>query len=105
MTLTELDTIMAARRFVAQVEPKGIPVPIEPYLEEVGATLRRATDLQADEPGWSFVAPSGKRYICVNDADPQQRQRFTICHEIAHFVLGPAVRTRREALVEREEAT
>ena len=88
MTLTELGAIMAARRFIARVEPRGIPVPIEPYLEEVGAILRRATDLQANEPGWSFAGPGGKRYICVNSGDPQQRQRFTICHEIAHFVLG-----------------
>ncbi len=31
---------------------------------------------------------SGKRYICVNGNDREERQRFTICHEIAHIVLG-----------------
>ena len=87
MTPDEVIAVLKARRFVSRVKPTTIPVPIEPYLDAVGATLRRDTDLQVNEPGWSF-ATNGKRYICVNAADRKERQRFTICHEIAHAVLG-----------------
>ena len=87
MGLDEFAVVQRARRFVAGVNPKTIPVPMEPYLEEIGATLRRESDLRPDEPGWAFKA-NGKRYICVNAGDREERQRFTICHEIAHFALN-----------------
>ena len=87
MTPDEVIAVLKARRFVSIVKPTTIPVPIRPYLDAVGATLRHETDLQDNEPGWSF-ATNGTRYICVNAADREERQRFTICHEIAHVVLG-----------------
>lgn len=88
MILDEFTVVMRARRFVAKVKPAAIPVPMQLYLKAVGAILRRDEDLGPDEPGWSLKSPSGKHYICVNAEDPEQRQRFTICHEIAHIVLG-----------------
>ena len=87
MTLDEFTVVMRARRFVKRVSPATIPVPMQPYLEEAGATLKVDEDLGADEPGWSLKSPSGRHYICVNAADREERQRFTICHEIAHIVL------------------
>ena len=87
MGLDELAAVRKARQFVAKVNPKTIPVPVAPYLDEIGATLRRESDLLAGEPGWSFEA-NGKRYVCVNAHDREERQRFTICHEIAHFALN-----------------
>ena len=36
---------------------------------------------------WSFQN-RGKHYICVNSKDSYQRQRFTVCHELAHIVLN-----------------
>ena len=88
MALDELATVLRARRFVSEARPTTIPVPMQVYLNQAGASLHRETDLQADEPGWSFTTENGKRYICVNAADREERQRFTICHEIGHFVLG-----------------
>ena len=88
MTLNELTTVMRARRFVSKVKPAVIPVPMQPYLDEIDAILKHETDFSPDEAGCSFAAPNGKRYICVNAADREERQRFTICHEIAHVVLG-----------------
>ena len=88
MSLSEFSTVQRARRFVSKVKLMSIPVPMQPYMDAAGAILRRETDLGPDEPGWSFPAPNGKRYICVNAADREERQRFTICHEIAHIVLG-----------------
>jgi Zn-dependent peptidase ImmA (M78 family) len=83
----EFTTVNRARDLVAKVRPKSIPVPIEAYVDHVGAVLRRDETLDADEPGWSFCN-KGKQYICVNANDPPERQRFTICHELAHIVLG-----------------
>lgn len=87
MTPDEVLAVLEARRFVSTVRPTTIPVPMRPYLDAVGASLRHETDLQDNEPGWSF-ATNGKRYVCVNAADREERQRFTICHEIAHVVLN-----------------
>jgi len=88
MSLDEFTVVMRARSFVKKVKPTTIPIPMGPYVNEVGAILRRDDDLGPDEPGWSLKSPSGQHYICINAADPEQRQRFTTCHEIAHIVLG-----------------
>lgn len=88
MSLDEFDAVLKARQFVSKLGPTTIPVPMQPYLEQAGAIFRQETDLLPDESGWSFATESGKRYICVNAEDRDERQRFTICHEIAHFILG-----------------
>ena len=88
MALDELAAVLRARSFLSRVKLTSVPVSMQPYLDEAGAILRRESDLEPNEPGWSFAAANGKRYICVNAADRDERQRFTICHEIAHVVLG-----------------
>jgi hypothetical protein len=85
--MDELGTVRRARELVGKVNPTAIPVPLEGYLGQVGAVLCPQTDLGPDEPGWSF-ANEGKHYICVNAHDRPERQRFTVCHELAHIVLG-----------------
>jgi hypothetical protein len=87
MAHTEFSVTQKARGFVSKVNPTTIPVPMDPYLREVEAVLRVETDMEPDEAGYS-IALGGKRYICVNGNDREERQRFTICHEIAHIVLG-----------------
>lgn len=84
--MDEFTTVNRARGLVAKVGPKSIPVSVEAYADHVGAVLRRDADLDPDEPGWSFQN-NGKHYICVNAKDPPERQRFTICHELAHIIL------------------
>ena len=49
--------------------------------------LARQYDLDPDEPGWSFQN-GDKHYICVNGNHQEERLRFTVCHELAHIVLG-----------------
>ncbi len=85
--MDEFAAVIKAREFVRKVNPTGIPVRVEAYVEEVKAVLRTQTDLGPDEPGWS-LCNGGKHYICVNANDRPERQRFTICHELAHIVLG-----------------
>jgi IrrE N-terminal-like domain len=86
-TVDEFTAALRARAFVNEVNPTIIPVPVENYAAKVGAVLRPQTDLEPDEPGWSFEN-AGKHYICVNANDRLERQRFTVCHELAHIVLG-----------------
>jgi len=76
-----------ARQLVAAVKPTSIPVSVEAYAAHVGAVICPQRDLGLGEPGWSFQN-KGKYYICVNANDLPQRQRFTVCHELAHIVLG-----------------
>jgi Zn-dependent peptidase ImmA (M78 family) len=83
----ELSVVLKARELINKVSPTIIPVPIEAYVEHVGAVLRPRHDLEPDEPGWCFES-NGKHYICVNAKDREERQRFTTCHELAHIVLG-----------------
>jgi hypothetical protein len=85
--MDEFGAVLKARELVKKVKPTAIPVPVEAYVEEVGAVLRPQTDLGPDEPGWSFNN-GGKHYICINANDRLERQRFTACHELAHIALG-----------------
>ena len=94
MAHTEFSVTQKARGFVSKVNPTTIPVPMDPYLKEVQAVLRVETDMEPEEAGYS-IALGGKRYICVNGNDREERQRFTICHEIAHIVLGLPSEHRR----------
>jgi hypothetical protein len=87
--MDEFETVLRARQIVGKVSPTIIPVPVDAYVENIEAVVRPQTDLAPDEPGWSFTN-AGKHYICVNANDRPERQRFTICHELAHIVLGVA---------------
>jgi hypothetical protein len=87
--MDEFGAVLKARELVRKVSPTAIPVAVEAYVANVGPILRYDTELGPDEPGWSFPN-GGKHYICVNANDRPERQRFTICHELAHIVLGLA---------------
>ncbi len=87
MAMDEFSAVMRARQLVNKVSPTTIPVPIEPYLVQLGAILRVDHDLPANEAGYT-VEVKGKRYIHVNGNDSNERQRFTACHEAAHIDLG-----------------
>lgn len=83
--MDEVTAVWRARELVRKVRPDVAPVRVEQYAAEIGAEVR-VEALEPDEAGCSFEA-GGKRFICVNAGDRRTRQRFTICHEIAHFVL------------------
>lgn len=87
MAMDEFTAVMRARQIVNKVNPTTMPVPIEPYLEQLGAVLRLDHDLGADEAGYT-IEIKGKYHIRVNGNDSEERQRFTACHEAAHIALG-----------------
>jgi Zn-dependent peptidase ImmA (M78 family) len=85
--MDEFDAILKARQLVRKVNPTTIPVPVELYAREVGAVIRPQTDMGPDEAGSCFEI-KGKRFICTNANDRLERQRFSVCHEVAHLSLG-----------------
>ena len=85
--MNELSVVLEARNFISAVAQQSIPVSTKVYVDHIGAVIRKEDDLEPDEPGWSFKNRE-KHYICVNTKDSEERQRFTICHEIGHIVLG-----------------
>jgi Zn-dependent peptidase ImmA (M78 family) len=87
MAMDEFQAVLKARELVRKANPTSIPVPVELYAKEVGASIRAETDLGPDEAGYCFES-KGKRFICTNANDSLERQRFTACHEVAHVRLG-----------------
>ena len=87
MGMDEFQAVLKARELVRKVKPTAIPVPVELYAQEVGAVIRPQDDMEADEAGYCFEG-NGKRFICTNAKDRPERQRFTVCHEVAHLRLG-----------------
>lgn len=85
--MDEFQAVLKARELVRKMNPTTVPVPVEVYAHEVGAVIRPQTDMGPDEAGSCFEI-NGKRFICTNASDRLERQRFTVCHEVAHLYLG-----------------
>ena len=84
--MNEFSAVLKARKFIREVGSTIIPAPIKAYAEHVGAVVRQEYDLEPDEPAFSFLG-RGRHHICVNAKDSAERQRFSICHELAHIIL------------------
>jgi len=83
--MNELTVIMRAREYIESCDIT-IPVNINQYLKHSNADLKVRTDLDDSEAQGSFR--SGNRHIIyVNGAHSEERQRFTILHELAHIEL------------------
>ncbi|MDI9313260.1 MAG: ImmA/IrrE family metallo-endopeptidase [Hydrotalea sp.] len=69
--------------------PTSLPVPVEEMAQALGVGISYES-FQGDEELISgLIKKDGenKYIIVVNKSHPEVRQRFTIAHEIAHFVL------------------
>ena len=83
--MNEVDARHRARTFVAGVRPPmGIP-DTQAYAMAAKARIRFEA-LDEGESGYTIPTPTGFA-ITVNGNESQERQRFTICHEIAHIIL------------------
>lgn len=87
--MDELTVVMKAREFIAQCGPVALPVSVDAYAAQIGGVVK-ADVLGESEDAWSFRDPKGKYRICVNCAHNGRRQRFSVCHEVAHEALGIA---------------
>jgi Zn-dependent peptidase ImmA (M78 family) len=86
MAMDELTAAMKARDFVRLCGPAALPVSTDTYAAQIGGVVKAET-LQENEDAWSFLGKNGKYQICVNCAQNSRRQRFSVCHEVAHVVL------------------
>lgn len=76
-----------AREFVRSSNQSALPVVLNRYLDQAGAAMDIDDGLAEDEAGWS-TSVRGKLHVTVNGNDSPERQRFTVCHELGHHVLG-----------------
>lgn len=84
--MQELSVITKAREFINVSGIDTIPVDIEQYASAANAKIEVRDDLVDEESGQSFPFGSSN-IIIVNGNHREERQRFTVLHEIAHIVL------------------
>ena len=84
--MDEFRTVLKAREFHRRAGVESVPVDIRRLAVAANATVRVAHDLADDESGQT-TSYKGKHFIIVNGNHSQERQRFTVLHEIGHIVL------------------
>ncbi len=87
--MDELAVVMKARDFIAQCGAPALPVSVDAYAAKIGGVVKEEV-LAENEDAWSVRLPNGTYRICVNCAHNGRRQRFSVCHEVAHEALGIA---------------
>lgn len=85
--MDEADVRQKARAFAAKVDLSDIRTDLAPYVVAANAKVKKE-ELDDGESGYTISKPNGTHVITVNSLEMEERQRFTICHEIAHIVLG-----------------
>lgn len=84
--MDELQVVLRARQFIREIGQNTVPCSVDGYITHVGGRLKTDSDLGADEAGYSLVA-NDKLIVVVNANDSNERQRFTACHELGHYIL------------------
>ena len=85
--MNEIPTILRAREFLRDAGNPAVPVDIKHLAAVANAKIKVAYDLADDESGQTTPFKD-KHIIIVNGNHREERQRFTVLHEIAHIVLG-----------------
>lgn len=85
--MDEADVQQRARAFVAGVDTSNIHQDLTPYVRAANARVV-TEELDEGESGYTITKPNGKHVVTVNSLESIERQRFTICHEVAHIILG-----------------
>jgi Zn-dependent peptidase ImmA (M78 family) len=84
--MDEFTVILKARQFIRDAGIDSVPVDIEILASAANARIKVCDDLTDEESGQTFPMGS-KNIITVNGNHREERQRFTVLHEIAHIVL------------------
>lgn len=89
---------LAAEQLLAKLGIKEIPTPIDELARLLDIRISRAPS-----PDFSglLIRKKGHALIGVNSSEAPVRQRFTIAHEIAHFILHP----QKDAFVDFRKET
>src|SRR5689334_6425822 len=75
----------AAKKVLTKLRIRKLPIPVEKVAEKCGVRVKTAA-LEGDISGFLFRR-KGKAIIAVNAMHPFVRQRFTLAHELGHFIL------------------
>ncbi len=82
---------MANNIFALITEYKqNAPVDVEGLIEELGIKLKKCP-LAADISGMIECSDKKEYSITVNDTDSPFRQRFTMAHELGHYILHRSI--------------
>lgn len=84
--MSEIEVRQRARRFIADANAGEIPA-LPTYAKLANARIR-SESLERGESANTVQLPNGGFVITVNHDESEERKRFSICHEIAHIVLG-----------------
>jgi Zn-dependent peptidase ImmA (M78 family) len=74
-----------ASQLLRELAIEAPPVPVDAIADQIGATISREP-FRGGISGMLYRT-EGRAVIGVNSAEPHTRQRFTIAHEIGHFLL------------------
>ena len=74
-----------AEQLLAKLHMGGMPVPVEEVAAQLGLKIVEA-ELGEDVSGL-LVTKDGESFIAVKNAEDRRRKRFTVAHEIGHYVL------------------
>lgn len=74
-----------AEQLLARLGIGGMPVPVEQVAAELN--LRIVESPLGPNVSGLLVTKDGESYIAVHSDDQQRRKRFTIAHEIGHYIL------------------
>jgi Zn-dependent peptidase ImmA (M78 family) len=85
--MDEVEVQQRARQFMAPLDLRHIRDELGVYVKAANAVLLEE-EMEEGESGTTFTRPDGKHVITINSSDSLERQRFTICHEVGHIVLG-----------------
>ncbi len=77
-----------------------IPVDVEGLSQDLNIEIKKADDKDISVSGLLY-RKDGVAYMAINSAETTERQRFTIAHEIGHFVLH----TTKDIFVEYRQKT
>ena len=83
--MDEVDVRQLARKFVADALAGDLPNMVA-YAKAVRARIR-SEKLDRGEAAFTIPNAKGGFIITINENESEERQRFSICHEIGHIVL------------------
>lgn len=85
--LDENSVILKARKFLKECNIDSAPIEINKYLNAVNAEIH-FEDFSNDNESGQTTHIKGIPHIFVNSNHSNERQRFTILHELGHIILG-----------------
>jgi Zn-dependent peptidase ImmA (M78 family) len=75
-----------ANKVVAAYEIKAVPIPVEYIAEQEGAEVRHRR-FDSDISGLLLRNDDGSVIIGVHASQARSRQRFTVAHELGHYLM------------------